>query len=1601
MRHPRQKKRRNHRYLAPLIQALEGRRLLTGTTAHPTFVLADASSLTPPFSPEQIREAYSINSIPETGAGQTIAIIDAYNDPDIASDVTNFDAYYNLQAFNVAGGPTFTVVNQNNAAAPLPANAAPGNWDLEESLDVEYAHSIAPGANIILFEANSSDTNDLYAAVGVAKNIPGVSVITMSWGGEEDPSDPTFNSLFTTPVGHQGITFIASTGDSGVPGGTPAMMPNVLAVGGSSLTINSDGSYGGESAWSDGGGGISQYEIQPDYQTAKVYSFSTTQRTIPDVSWLADPNTGVNVLDTYAGMGTNGYIQIGGTSLATPMWGGLISMIDQARVANGSSTLDGPSQTLPMLYDLPANAFHDITSGNNGYAAAAGYDLASGLGTPNAPVLFADMVGETTLYVDSSAPGITQNGSSWADAYTTLTQALAAATGNDEILVSQGTYYPSASDDPTATLQLQDNVAIYGGYAGYGTANPNAQNSQSYNTIFSGNLGGGLNTYHIVTASGTDSTAILDGVTIEDGNSNAIATDDGAGLYNVAGSPTITNCDFSQNSAALGGAVFDQQAAPLLVNCSFSDNTAEDGAAMDDFDSSAATLVHCSFTVNSGTFGAFEAEFNSSSQLTDCTFAANFGVQGGAIEISVDSTITVISSVFTGNTASEGGAINVGDSADSTLINCLLVDNTASEDGGAGAVFGGTVQFINCTIAGNTAPTGGAFDLRDEGRVTIANSIIWDNSSGIEIASGSGLPGQPGYLPGGGYADVSYSDTQDGEPGAGNIDADPQFIRNPGTNGSSDLGDEHLSLSSPCIDDGNNAAVPANITTDLDGRPRFVDIPGIHDPGAIVDMGAYEAWENIVYVDSHATGANTGSSWANAFTTLTAALAYAVPDQTIEVAGGTYYPTSGTDRTATFQLINNVTIEGGFGGVDSASPDVRDTVNTPSILSGDIGVAGDSLDNSYHVVTASYTNFTAVLDGFTITGGNADSSNSDYFAGGGMIDAGGNATINNCTFTNNTAIIFGGAVLNEANADPVFTNCTFTGNTAGNSTYNAFGGAMVNYGANPVLVDCTFTDNLADSPLGQAIGGAIENEYSTPTLVGCQFIQNSATGLNGGFGGALDNEDDSSPEIDNTIFEGNTTKEAAGAVMNIGGIATYADCVFSGNAAPAGGAMYNFTSADPNLINCTFAFNLAEVGGAIVNDTTSIPVITNSILWGDESLDAGNEIYLATTDSGATVTHSDIDGGYAGTGNMNADPLFLRDPDPGTDEQWGTADDYYGNLSLSANSPAIDIGDNSAVPADITTDVVNQPRFIDIPGINDPGAIVDLGAYERQLVSALAFNFNAPQQLDVQFSANVSGTLAASDLQIVPQLGGAAITPASLYYDTSTNIATFSFASPLPAGIYQAMLNSAITDSSGNVLSSTYSFTFLYIPDGQSLSLPGNGNVYIVQQSSMGVGSTLDIGNDELIIQYDSASPASPIQSSITSGNITSSDLSLGTAVGYFDDGSQVTIRRTWDGDANLDGVVNSDDLSLLYLGQLLGQTSWQFGNFNYGSKVTTDDWSLLFLGAAMSNGENISALYPAASAPAFSANTQINPSDLTTLLHNQIAPVTLPTSDLISLLDA
>jgi hypothetical protein len=367
------------------LEQLEDRRLLSGSVlATPGALVYHRGDGTAPlgstgpvgYQPAQIRHAYgfdriAFNGIPGDGTGQTIAIADAFDDPSIAYDLQQFDA-----AFGLPDPPSFSKVAQDGSSN-LPA--ADGGWAVEIALDVEWAHAIAPQANILLVEASDNSFTNLLTAVDYAAAQPGVVAVSMSWGSGEFPSEPALDGHFTTPDGQAGVTFVAASGDTGTIE-YPAASPNVLGVGGTTLTTDAAGNYVGETGWAGSGGGVSPYEPLPDYQSGFVGGSS---RVSPDVAYDADPATGFAVYDSFNNGTAAPWEQIGGTSAGAPQWAALVALADQGRALNGLAPLDGPGQTLPLVYSLAGADCNDVSG--------LGYDTVTGLGSPVADQLVADL----------------------------------------------------------------------------------------------------------------------------------------------------------------------------------------------------------------------------------------------------------------------------------------------------------------------------------------------------------------------------------------------------------------------------------------------------------------------------------------------------------------------------------------------------------------------------------------------------------------------------------------------------------------------------------------------------------------------------------------------------------------------------------------------------------------------------------------------------------------------------------------------------------------------------------------------------------------------------------------------------------------------------------------------------------------------------------------------------------------------------------------------------------------------------------------------------------------------------------------------------------
>jgi len=346
-------------------------------------VLQRAVSAPQGYGPVQLRAAYGVSALATTDPSttQTVGIVDAYNDPHLASDLAAYRSNYGLPACTTASGCLRVVSETGSTRLPVGSTA----WGLETSLDAEMVSAICPRCHIAVVEASSATYADLGAAENEAVRL-GAHVVSNSWGGTDSSHDATYDSQY---FNHPGVAIVAATGDSGYAAGPiyPSSSPDVIAVGGTTLTPAAGTARGyTETAWSGGGSGCSGFEPMPVWQAALPNAVAAcgTRRAVADVSADANPATGAAVFDTY---GYPGWYpgMIGGTSLATPIVGAIYALAGNAFAATASGA--GPlyanaSYTLPNLFD--------VVSGSNGTCtarlactAAAGWDGPTGLGSPD------------------------------------------------------------------------------------------------------------------------------------------------------------------------------------------------------------------------------------------------------------------------------------------------------------------------------------------------------------------------------------------------------------------------------------------------------------------------------------------------------------------------------------------------------------------------------------------------------------------------------------------------------------------------------------------------------------------------------------------------------------------------------------------------------------------------------------------------------------------------------------------------------------------------------------------------------------------------------------------------------------------------------------------------------------------------------------------------------------------------------------------------------------------------------------------------------------------------------------------------------------------
>jgi hypothetical protein len=402
-----------------------------------------------------------------------------------------------------------------------------------------------------------------------------------------------------------------------------------------------------------------------------------------------------------------------------------------------------------------------------------------------------------------------------------------------------------------------------------------------------------------------------------------------------------------------------------------------------------------------------------------------------------------------------------------------------------------------------------------------------------------------------------------------------------------------------------------------------------------------------------------------------------------------------------------VSVLGGFSGTETSRYQ-RDPNKYETILTGDLkGDDGPDFanndENSYHVVTADEPVKSATLDSFTVTGGNANGpQENDYGYGGGMHNMRGSCALINCTFIGNRAHFDGGGIASWGAL--AISNCTFNDNLARQKG----GGLWCSGNETSVLTGCIFTGNSAHQA-----GGMEHRGQAGAILISCKFVRNSAVD-----GGGMHTQESfyTEPILINCAFYGNAASDVGGGMINRGSSPTLMNCVFAGNnAVRYAGAMNNGGQASPVLANCTFIGNNARGHGAGLrnDDEKSRPVLTNCILWGNS--DSAQNLEDSQIYGLGLVNYCCIQGWsgeLGGVGNFGDDPLFV-DPD-GPDDKIGTEDD---DLRLRPNSPCINAGDNSALPAD-SSDLdgdgdAQEPVPFDIEGkARVLGGTVDIGAYE-------------------------------------------------------------------------------------------------------------------------------------------------------------------------------------------------------------------------------------------------------------------------------------------------
>jgi len=782
------------------------------------------------------------------------------------------------------------------------------------------------------------------------------------------------------------------------------------------------------------------------------------------------------------------------------------------------------------------------------------------------------------IYVDGSATG-SGDGSSWNKAFDTLNDALEVSEDGDEIWVAEGTYTPSESSREESFTMI-DGVDVYGGFSGTET-NRDQRSWGEHETILSGEIGDSSskedNIKNIVIAANS----VIDGFTITGGYSvmqgppngeqppsgeqppGEMPSGDSAGGSSVGHMSPESILSGDATTTDNGAAIVIWETSPTIQNCRILDNSASKGGAV--------------YIVNT-------EELDEQPKFINCYIANNYaGGRGGAISIDLSASAVFIDSIFENNVCDgKGGAIYNDFGCSPLLENCLLIGNEAQSGGALGNDGASNPVISNTTFYGNIAYETGAALYQGSGPFNdpvVVNSIIWNNFCEEDVASV--------YNWNECNTKIEYSIVEGGYVGTGNLDEDPSFVDADINN--FDLSENSVALFANSTSGriGYDSQLTGERTADditeiitmlyaieKNEEPIALDLTNDKTSADVQDIG------DVVYVI--AGGSGNGSSWSKALGSLQEAIdlanvSYTESGETVDifVAEGTYY--TGNVRSDSIILREGLNIYGGFNGTEAALAE-RNIENNTTILSGDIGIDGDTSDNSYHVLIGSND---VVLDGFTITGGNADKVDGEVYdnKGGGLLNynagnrvvphytpvLGFDTVIKNCIFVDNQAVE-GGASYTYHGGNPVFENVDFVDNTSD------YGGAILDRaGTNSTYTDCLFEDNTANYK-----GGAAFVDYgSMATFESCEFNDNNS----GTAGGAIYIVDRASQAITNEtdIVEIDPTWELS---TDIYSSVLVENSLFSDNTAGSnGGAVYVYESSNAKIVDTDFIDNKALLEG--------------------------------------------------------------------------------------------------------------------------------------------------------------------------------------------------------------------------------------------------------------------------------------------------------------------------------------------------------------------------------------------------------------------------------------